>query len=204
MLLVIDVSGSMGDAAGDRTATTKLDLAKQAAIDSLDQFKDDDEVGLRVFTTEHRPATDRRPTSSTSCPSRRSARTATRWPQRIDDLVPLNGTPLYRVTAGSRTTMRRGLRPGGINAVVLLTDGRNEDGDAERRRRPARASCITSLRGSSEGENSQPVRVFPIAYGKDADLARAAPIAEATNAAAYDASDPTTINQVFTAVVSNF
>jgi Ca-activated chloride channel family protein len=29
-------------------------------------------------------------------------------------------------------------------------------------------------------------------------------IAEATNAAAYDASDPTTINKVFTNVVSNF
>jgi Ca-activated chloride channel family protein len=29
-------------------------------------------------------------------------------------------------------------------------------------------------------------------------------MAEATNAASYDASDPQTINKVFTAVISNF
>ncbi|HEX2029650.1 MAG TPA: substrate-binding and VWA domain-containing protein, partial [Nitriliruptorales bacterium] len=49
VLLVLDVSGSMGDPAGQGTRDTKLDLAKQAAIDALDQFKDDDQVGLRIF-----------------------------------------------------------------------------------------------------------------------------------------------------------
>ena len=48
------------------------------------------------------------------------------------------------------------------------------------------------------------MRVFTIAYGEDADLAALRRIAEATNAAAYDASDPPTINQVFTAVITNF
>jgi Ca-activated chloride channel family protein len=46
--------------------------------------------------------------------------------------------------------------------------------------------------------------VFPIAYGEDAELAPLKRIAEATNAAAYDASNPSTIIQVFTAVISNF
>ena len=50
----------------------------------------------------------------------------------------------------------------------------------------------------------RPVRVFPIAYGSDADLDVLRQIAEATNAAAYDASDPASISKVFTAVVSNF
>jgi Ca-activated chloride channel family protein len=48
------------------------------------------------------------------------------------------------------------------------------------------------------------VRVFPIAYGTEADLATLRRIAEGTNAAVYNASDPLTINRVFTAVVSNF
>jgi len=48
------------------------------------------------------------------------------------------------------------------------------------------------------------VRIFPIAYGKDADLSVLRRIAEATNAAAYDASNPQTISKVFTNVVSNF
>jgi Ca-activated chloride channel homolog len=46
--------------------------------------------------------------------------------------------------------------------------------------------------------------VFTIAYGGDADLSVLERIAEATNAAAYDASDPATINKVFTSVISNF
>ena len=48
------------------------------------------------------------------------------------------------------------------------------------------------------------MRVFPIAYGKQADKATLKRIAEASNSAMYDASDPTTITKVFTAVVSNF
>ena len=41
----------MGEVADPDTGETRLDLAKRAAIEALDQFKDDDEVGLRIFTT---------------------------------------------------------------------------------------------------------------------------------------------------------
>ncbi len=50
VLLVLDVSGSMEEDAGD--GRSKLELAKQAAQESLGEFKDDDEVGLWVFTTD--------------------------------------------------------------------------------------------------------------------------------------------------------
>ena len=63
---------------------------------------------------------------------------------------------------------------------------------------------LNNLRAGSEGQSNRPVRIFPIAYGKDADIGTLRRIAEATNAAAYDASDPATINSVFTNVVSNF
>src|SRR5205814_2190283 len=115
------------------------------------------------------------------------------------DLVPTQGTPLYSVTGASYDLMRHTYDPARINAVVLLTDGKNED--------PANADLtglLSNLRAGSEGQSSQPVRVFTIAYGKDADLATLRRIAEATNAAAYDASNPNTIVQVFTNVVSNF
>ena len=48
------------------------------------------------------------------------------------------------------------------------------------------------------------MRIFPIAYGGDADLGTLQRIAESTNAAVYNASDPKTIEKVFLAVVSNF
>ena len=48
------------------------------------------------------------------------------------------------------------------------------------------------------------MRVFPIAYGADADVDALKAIADASSSAEYDAKDPTTINQVLTAVISNF
>ena len=46
--------------------------------------------------------------------------------------------------------------------------------------------------------------MFTIAYGKQADFDTLEEIAQSTNAAAYDASNPASISKVFTAVVSNF
>ena len=48
------------------------------------------------------------------------------------------------------------------------------------------------------------VRVFTIAYGPDADLATLQEISEASRAAAYDARNPTSIDKVFSDVLSNF
>jgi Ca-activated chloride channel family protein len=196
VLVVLDVSGSMGDPA-DNAGHTKLDLAKQAAIDALGQFKDEDAVGLRIFSTEisRTPPTDYVDLVPIAPIGAQREQLAT----KIRALTPMQGTPLYTVTGDSYNAVRDGYDEARINAVVLLTDGRNEDSknnDVDR--------LLANLRAGSEGQSSRPVRVFPIAYGEDADLAVLRRIAEATNAAAYDASNPSTINDVLTAVVSNF
>ncbi len=196
--LLLDVSGSMGDPADPNGASipTKLDLAKSAVVDALDEFAPDDDVGLRIFTTDVGdppgdwqdvvpigPLVGQRETIARS----------------VNDLFPLNGTPLYTATGDTYDSMIGDFDPTRINAVVLLSDGRNEDpnnNDLE--------ALIQHLRSESEGENAEPVRVFAIAYGGDADIETLRRIAEATNAQVYDASDATTISRVFTAVVSNF
>jgi Ca-activated chloride channel family protein len=195
VLLVIDVSGSMGDDAGNND--TKLELAKQAAIDALDQFKADDLVGLRVFTTnaskdEPRDYLDLVPIGPIS-----AQREALR--QKISALVPREGTPLYTTAKAAYEGLRSSFDPARINAVVLLTDGQNDDP-----RNNDLDGLLTSLRAGSEGLSSTPVRLFTIAYGKSASLGILKRMAEATNASAYDASDPQTIANVFTAVISNF
>ena len=81
---------------------------------------------------------------------------------------------------------------------MLLTDGKNEDNYTDLN------ATLASLRAGSEGQSSSPVRLFTIAYGKDADEAVLKRMAEATNAGAYDATDPRTVSKVFTAVISNF
>jgi Ca-activated chloride channel family protein len=196
VLLVMDVSGSMGEEAGDR-GETKLDLAKQAAIAALQDFKDDDVVGLRIFTTGIRRD---EPTDYIDLvPFGRIADNRRQLEAAIGSLVPQQGTPLYTVARASYDDVRRGFDPARINAVVLLTDGKNED-----ERNTNVNGLLSSLRSSNEGQSDRPVRLFTIAYGKDADVVVLRRIAEATKAAAYDSSDPTSINQVFTAVISNF
>lgn len=201
VLLVVDVSGSMKERAGRDGPETKLDLAKRAAIDSLDEFKDDDLVGLTVFSTGLGP--DGTDFTVDLVPIGPMSANAGDLRRQIEGLFPTNGTPLYDVTASSFQTMYDGFDPSRINAVVLLTDGKNDDGEISDDQRQL-DTTLALLRDRSQGELGRPVRVFTIGYGADADLSVLRQIAEATNAAAYNASDPKSINKVFTAVVSNF
>lgn len=194
VLLVIDVSGSMGEEVGG--GETKLDLAKRASVDALDEFKAEDQVGLRIFTTN---ASQTPPTDFLDLvPLGEIANNRESIASRINSLVPREGTPLYTTAQASFEFMKQQYDPQRINAVVLLTDGRNEDdyNDLD--------ETIARLRSGSEGQSAQPVRLFTIAYGQDADRNTLKRLSEATNASTYDASDPQTINKVFTAVVSNF
>jgi Ca-activated chloride channel family protein len=83
-----------------------------------------------------------------------------------------------------------------INAVVLLTDGKNEDNSSI-----SLDNLLPDL-GTEAGQDT--VRLFTIAYGADADLDVLKQISQTTNAAAYDSREPGSIDQVFTAVLSNF
>ena len=198
VLMVLDVSGSMGEPGGDDN-TTKLELAVEAASASLEQFQDRDEVGLRIFSTlleGEGSATDYLDLVEVAPMSEQRDRLR----ERLGSLTPVQGTPLYDVTADAYARMTSEYDPGKINAIVLLTDGRNDDPDGEL----DLAALLEELSAGAEGRQSQPVRVFPIAYGRDADLATLQRIADATNAAVYDASDPASIRKVFDAVISNF
>jgi len=202
VLLVLDISGSMGDLADPRGGgPTKLDLAKEAAINALGDFNEDDEVGLRVFSTDLGPSANEE--FLDLVPLTRIGDVREQLETRIRDQFPTNGTPLYAATTSAYQAMLEGYDPSRINAVVLLSDGVNDDGQTGDDQQQLE-TLLSSLRTGSEGQASRPVRVFPIAYGTEADLATLRRIAEGTNAAVYNASDPLTINRVFTAVVSNF
>jgi Ca-activated chloride channel family protein len=201
VMLVLDVSGSMGEPAdpAQPNGPTKLDLAKQAVVDGLDDFKAEDLVGLRIFTTDddgNPVVTDLSPVAPVG-PNREALA------NQVNSLIPLRGTPLYDVTQQSYDQMLDGYDSSLINAVIVLTDGMNDDGDASDDQQQF-DSLLADVKRNSEGENSKPVRIFTVAYGSGADPKELRQIAEASNATAYQASDATTINQVFAAVVSNF
>jgi len=200
--LVIDISGSMGDSAGDSPTPTKLDLAIEAATNALDLFADRDVVGLRVFSTEIGPnGTDEVVDLVDAGPMTRDQRR--NLAEAIQGLFPTNGTPLYSATQDAYEDAVATYDPASINAVVLLSDGVNDDGDQGDDDNQL-DELLQTLSEGSEGQRSEPVRVFPISYGADADLAALREIAEASNAALYTATDPATIDRVLAAVISNF
>lgn len=189
VLILLDVSGSMGEEAG---GGTKLELAKTAAVKALSQFTGRDQVGLWAFTTDL-------PTPSSIytelVPVAPIGQNKQRITQAVTNLTPLNGTPLYAAIRAGVRQMGAGFDSSRINAVVVLTDGRNEyppDSDL--------ASLVRALDGGGEST----LRVFSIAYGQGADLETLKQISQASRAAAYDATDPANIDRVFTAVLSNF
>ena len=203
VLLLVDVSGSMGEVADPETGATKLDLAKSAAITALDDFNDDDEVGLWVFTTALTDP-DGQPTEHLELVAPgRVGDVGETLKASLRDLVPLKGTPLYSATELAYDNQVEGYDPTRINAVVLLSDGVNDDGEPDDDRQQLQ-SLLDALTRNAEGQQSQEVRVFTISYGDSADLATLRRIAEASQAAVYDSSDPRSINKVFVAVVSNF
>ncbi|MEV4376109.1 substrate-binding and VWA domain-containing protein [Streptosporangium sp. NPDC049644] len=192
VLMVIDVSGSMG-ATVPGTGKSKLDLAKQAAINALPQFAAHDKVGLWMFSTKRDGDRDHLELASLSAvddAQRKKLRA------RLDGLTPDGGTGLYDTALAAHERVRKLRNGDAINAVVFLTDGKNEDPDSL-----ALENLLPELR-TEPGQET--VRMFTIAYGQDADLDVLRKISEATSAAAYDSRKPGSIDQVFTAVVSNF
>ncbi|GAA4247743.1 substrate-binding and VWA domain-containing protein [Dactylosporangium darangshiense] len=191
VLLVLDVSGSMTTDAGN--GKTRMELAKQAALTSLTLFAPDDEVGLWTFSTEvggaSTPYTEQVPVAALSG-------NRAQLEKVIRSLSAEGGTALYATTRAAQQKMASLADPSRINAVVVLTDGKNEY--------PKDSDLNALVRDVDTSDKEIPVRVFTIAYGGQADLGVLQKISSASRAAAYDASDPTTIDKVLVNVLSNF
>ena len=199
VMLVLDVSGSMGEPVGD--GQNRLDLAIDAAVSALDLFAADDEVALRIFSTDlNGPESDIYIDLADYAPVGGQAEGLR---NDIESLVPTNGTPLYEVTQVSYDEALAGYDPTKINAVVLLTDGQNDDGNPDDDEQQL-DNLLQDLEAGTEGQASRPVRIFTIGYSAGADQGALERIAEASAGAAYDASDPTSIDRVLTSVISNF
>jgi len=192
VLLVLDTSGSMGGAVPGGGGS-KLDLAKRAALQATTQLAPDDELGLWTFST---PAEGEANPYRELVPTGRVGAVLPAFKQKVGALEPDGGTALYTTTRDAVRQVQDTFDRSRINAVVVLTDGKNEyppDNNLDR---------LLSDIGSEDTEAS--VRVFPIAYGTAADLDILKRIAASSRAAAYDASDPASIVNVLTAVLSNF
>lgn len=190
ILLLLDVSGSMSDLGGE--GFSKLELAKQAILSSLDEFKPDDQVGLWVFSTNLNGDED----YLELIPPAPFSQIEEELADTVQGLIAEGGTGLYDSTRAAVQAVRDSFDPTKINAVLLLTDGMCDDDPPGCELQP-----LLDYLGSNERDV---VRVFAVAYGADASFEELSSISSASSARAYSAADPLTIERVFQQVISNF
>lgn len=204
VLTVIDTSESMNSEVPG-TGDTKMELLKRAEPALFGEFHKSDRVGLWKFSDsdvlggghDYKELVPVGPFDGRLSGGTRSKKLA----DNVAGLEPGGATGLYDTLDAAVRTLRKDYDPGAINAVVLLTDGVNEDGNSISL--PALLKRI--------GDRGQPqIRVFTIAYGDKADKKDAGgrtvleEVASATGGRAYDAKNPKLIHDVITSVISNF
>jgi Mg-chelatase subunit ChlD len=196
ILAVIDASGSMDFSAGDRT---RMELLAEAARLGLDFLPGHARVGLWTFSIDMGgPGRDWRVLEPTHRLDKlqfgRTQRFALR--ARADELVELTGggTGLYDTTLAAYRQALRDYRKSYSNAVVLMTDGANDDpGSISEERLLAQLKRLRNPK--------RPVRIVAIGISDDADLPALRRIAAATGGTAFVAQDPTDIAAVFARAV---
>lgn len=192
VLLVLDVSGSMSELVPS-VGSDKLNLAKDAANTALQQFAPDDEVGLWVFSTKLGASGE---PFAELVPIGPASDTVPKMQAGIDRMIADGGTALYATLREAQSQMLQNLPTDRINAIVLLSDGRNEY--------PADTDLDGLLRQLNGESVDTTVRVFTIGYGDSADTEALQAIAEASRGKYYEATDPASIEKVMTSVLSNF
>lgn len=201
VLAVLDVSGSMAQKVpGTDPPATKLQLAVAASRRALASFAPDSDLGLWTFSTKLRGSRDYRelvPVGSLSS----SLRGATRR-ETLDNALgsiqvrPHGDTGLYDTTLAAFRSMQRSYRDGRLNAVVVLTDGRNDDPGSI-----SRDALLSTLQ--AEYDATRPVHLIMVGYGTDVDLGALKAIAKATHGSASTADDPRDIDKVLFQALSS-
>ncbi|WP_433268446.1 substrate-binding domain-containing protein [Actinosynnema sp. CS-041913] len=192
VLLVVDVSKSM-EKVVDGVGRTRLELARDAARQVPGQLTEDDTLALWEFSsplgTEPRPWRERVAAGPVGV-----VRDA--FGREVEGLQPTGATELYESTRAAVEDVRGRYDPTRINAVVLLSDGRNE---------PSRPEGLTTLvNGLNAADKDRVVRVFSIAYGDEADRDALGKISTASRGGYYDSTDAARIESVMADVLSNF
>jgi len=181
ILLVIDISGSMG---GD-----KIDQVRAAATKFLDAMPKQNRLGLTVFNDRAQELVPPGLVEDVSGEIRAD----------IEALQAKNGTALYDTLIETleelQTTAATADNRDRIRAIVLLSDGQDTASSSSLNQVLAK---ITEAR-----TGRSPVLIIPVAYGSDADIAALNSIAQAS-ATKVQSGDPKDIQKLLEIISSYF
>jgi Mg-chelatase subunit ChlD len=167
LLFVLDKSGSMG--AGP-DGSTKLDLAKAAAIAAADVMNPSDQVGILAFDAAWDWALPFRPVGKGEWIS-----------DRLADLQSDGGTDLYKALVEAHRAIAG--KQAAIKHVIVLSDGLTDKAD---------------FNGLIQKMTRDNITVSTVSIGSDADVQLMADLAKSGKGRGYVALDPHTVPQIFT------
>jgi Ca-activated chloride channel family protein len=177
--LVVDTSTSMNEQA-------KIEHAKSGLQAFLNQLSPRDRVGLTTFSDAPQRVVPLQPFAE----NQKVLRSA------IRGLVADGATSLYDATAEAVDDIAALRDSKRINAVVLLSDGQDTVSNMT-------MSDIVPRLQAHTGPETEPIRVFTIGYGQDADKVILSKIAESSDGR-YSPGDTTNIESVYRGISSFF
>jgi Ca-activated chloride channel family protein len=178
LVVVLDTSGSMEG--------EKISAARASLIQFIKLLDDRDRLEVILFNTQITTLTELSPLGEKR----------DQVSNRVAGIVERGGTRLYDATLQAFESLGERGDPKHIRAVVVLSDGRDTDSNL------LLAQLMAQI--SSSGEDAgYGIKLFTIAFGKDADASILQQIAEATGGKQYN-SDPKTINKVYDDIATFF
>jgi len=190
---VVDASGSMSEPVPGTGGQSRMDVTKASLLQALATFTAEDEIGLWEFSTKLDGDRDYR----VLVPTERLGDQKGGGTQR-DRLssafaalqpVPNGATGLYDTTLAAYKSATASYTKGKFNALVILTDGVNQDPGSI-----TRAKLISELQKLTDP--GRPVPLIMIAVGPDADRQEAEEIAKATGGSGQSVTTPSQIQSV--------
>lgn len=191
---VVDASASMGTPVPGRGGRTRMELARNALLRTLATCTPDDEFGLWTFATFLDGARDYTEVSPTG---RLGARVTGGGTHRdtltaaLHSLTPVarSGAGLYDTTLAAYEQARATYASGKVNALVLVTDGANDDAGSI-----GLDSLVARLTRLADPE--RPVPLIALGLGPEADLSALDRIVAPTGGSAHRVDDPAQIQRV--------
>jgi len=187
LLAVVDVSGSMGDDVPG-TGQTRLQLTLSAAQQGLGLYSDDSQIGLWAFSTNLDGNRDYRELVPIGPLSTQRAGLAAAI-ARVQ--VKRGGaTGLYDTVLAGYQQVSRNWDPARSNALLVFTDGQNEDPSGISRDR-----LLSELKKLYNKD--KPVRIVFLGLGPDVNAEELSAIANVTHGLAIVSRDPGRIRDIF-------
>lgn len=186
LLAVFDVSGSMKEKVGN---STRVAITQEAAGIALAALPKTTKLGLWVFSTGIGAggADYREVTPIAALDPAHKARVAAAA-AKLDDSIG-GGTGLYDTIWAAYQKVQKTYDADRVNAVVILTDGRNEDTEGL-----SLAQLKANLRGAADPQ--RPIAITTIGIGPDVDPKALSEISKMTFSDFYAAPSPADMTTV--------